>query len=198
RGEGNRIQGECVSVNPTGDLHLGHARGAACGDIVCNVYETAGYNVEREYYINDAGNQMNQLALSVEARYLEALGKEGNMPEDGYKGEDIIEVGKELAEKFDEQLIGKATEERLKFFRDYGLDVEINKIKEDLDVVGVHCDHWDADRCLYESGGILEALQILKEAGYTYEYEGATWLRATDLDDDKDRVLIKQDGTYPY
>src|SRR5699024_11256449 len=176
-GEGKRIQVEFVSVNPTGDLHLGHARGAAFGDILCNVYETAGYNVEREYYINDAGNQMNQLALSVEARYLEALGKEGNMPEDGYKGEDIIEVGKELAEKFDEQLIGKATEERLKFFRDYGLDFEINKIKEDLDLFGVHFDHWFSEQSLYESGEILETLKILKDAGYTYEYEGATWLR---------------------
>lgn len=197
-GEGKRIQVEFVSVNPTGDLHLGHARGAAFGDILCNVYETAGYNVEREYYINDAGNQMNQLALSVEARYLEALGKEGNMPEDGYKGEDIIEVGKELAEKFDEQLIGKATEERLKFFRDYGLDFEINKIKEDLDLFGVHFDHWFSEQSLYESGEILETLKILKDAGYTYEYEGATWLRSTDFDDDKDRVLIKQDGTYTY
>lgn len=197
-GEGKRIQVEFVSVNPTGDLHLGHARGAAFGDILCNVYETAGYNVEREYYINDAGNQMNQLALSVEARYLEALGKEGNMPEDGYKGEDIIEVGKELAEKFDEQLIGKATEERLKFFRDYGLDFEINKIKEDLDLFGVHFDHWFSEQSLYESGEILETLKVLKDAGYTYEYEGATWLRSTDFDDDKDRVLIKQDGTYTY
>ncbi len=197
-GEGKRIQVEFVSVNPTGDLHLGHARGAAFGDILCNVYETSGYDVEREYYINDAGNQMNQLALSVEARYLEALGKEGNMPEDGYKGEDIVEVGKELAEKFNDELIDKADEERLKFFRDYGLDFEINKIKTDLDAFGVHFDHWFSEQSLYESGKILEALKILKDAGYTYEFEGATWLRSTDFDDDKDRVLIKQDGTYTY
>src|SRR5699024_6838701 len=114
-GEGERIQVEFVSVNPTGDLHLGHARGAAFGDILCNVYETAGYQVEREYYINDAGNQMNQLALSVEAKYLEALDKPSNMPEDGYKGEDIIEVGKELAEKYNTDLLEKSDAERLKF-----------------------------------------------------------------------------------
>lgn len=197
-GEGKRIQVEFVSVNPTGDLHLGHARGAAFGDILCNVYETAGYIVEREYYINDAGNQMNQLALSVEARYLEALGKEGNMPEDGYKGEDIIEVGKELAKKFNEELISKADEKRLNFFREYGLDFEINKIKEDLDLFGVYFDHWFSEQSLYDSGKILETLTVLKESGYTYEYEGATWFRSTDFGDDKDRVLIKQDGTYTY
>src|SRR5690625_247641 len=112
-GEGQRIQVEFVSVNPTGDLNLGHARGAAFGDILCNVYETAGYNVEREYYINDAGNQMNKLALSVEARYLQALGKEAEMPEGGYNGEDIVEVGKELANKFNETLMDKPDEERL-------------------------------------------------------------------------------------
>lgn len=197
-GEGKRIQVEFVSVNPTGDLHLGHARGAAFGDILCNVYETAGYDVEREYYINDAGNQMNQLALSVEARYLEALGKESNMPVDGYHGTDIIEVGKELAEKYDADLLEKPDKERIKFFRDYGLNFEIEKIKADLDVFGVQFDNWFSEQSLYESGKITEALNVLKEAGYTYEFEGATWLRSTDFGDDKDRVLIKQDGTYTY
>lgn len=197
-GEGQRIQVEFVSVNPTGDLHLGHARGAAFGDILCNVYETAGYNVEREYYINDAGNQMNKLALSVEARYLQALGKEAEMPEGGYNGEDIVEVGKELANKFNETLMDKPDEERLTFFRDYGLDYEINKIKTDLDLFGVHFDHWFSEQSLYDSGKIIEALEKLSSAGYTYESEGATWLRSTDFGDDKDRVLIKQDGTYTY
>ncbi len=197
-GEGERIQVEFVSVNPTGDLHLGHARGAAFGDILCNVYETAGYEVEREYYINDAGNQMNQLALSVEARYLEALDKPSNMPEDGYKGEDIIEVGKELAEKYNTDLLEKSDAERLKFFREYGLEYEIKKIKTDLEAFGVHFDHWFSEQSLYDSGKIKTSLNKLKEAGYTYESEGATWLRSTDFGDDKDRVLIKQDGTYTY
>jgi len=197
-GEGERIQVEFVSVNPTGDLHLGHARGAAFGDILCNVYETAGYQVEREYYINDAGNQMNQLALSVEARYLEALDKPSNMPEDGDKGEDIIEVGKELAEKYNTDLLEKSDAERLKFFREYGLEYEIKKIKTDLEAFGVHFDHWFSEQSLYDSGKIKTSLNKLKEAGYTYESEGATWLRSTDFGDDKDRVLIKQDGTYTY
>ncbi len=197
-GEGERIQVEFVSVNPTGDLHLGHARGAAFGDILCNVYETAGYQVEREYYINDAGNQMNQLALSVEARYLEALDKPSNMPEDGYKGEDIIEVGKELAEKYNTDLLEKSDAERLKFFREYGLEYEIKKIKTDLEAFGVHFDHWFSEQSLYDSGKIKTSLNKLKEAGYTYESEGATWLRSTGFGDDKDRVLIKQDGTYTY
>ncbi len=197
-GAGERIQVEFVSVNPTGDLHLGHARGAAFGDILCNVYETAGYEVEREYYINDAGNQMNQLALSVEARYLEALNKPSNMPEDGYKGEDIIEVGKELAEKYSAELLEKPDAERLKFFREYGLEYEIEKIKTDLEAFGVHFDHWFSEQSLYDSGKITTSLNKLKEAGYTYESDGATWLRSTDFGDDKDRVLIKQDGTYTY
>lgn len=197
-GNGERIQVEFVSVNPTGDLHLGHARGAAFGDILCNVFETAGYDVEREYYINDAGNQMHQLALSVEARYLEALGKPSNMPEDGYHGQDIIEVGKELADKYNAELLDKPEAERINFFRDYGLEYEINKIKEDLDAFGVHFDNWFSEQSLYDSGKITEALKTLEDAGYTYEFEGATWLRSTDFGDDKDRVLIKQDGTYTY
>lgn len=197
-GNGERIQVEFVSVNPTGDLHLGHARGAAFGDILCNVFETAGYDVEREYYINDAGNQMHQLALSVEARYLEALGKPSNMPEDGYHGQDIIEVGKELADKYNAELLDKPEAERINFFRDYGLEYEINKIKEDLDAFGVHFDNWFSEQSLYDSGKITETLKTLEDAGYTYEFEGATWLRSTDFGDDKDRVLIKQDGTYTY
>src|SRR5699024_4498823 len=141
---------------------------------------------------------MNQLALSVEARYIEALDKPSNMLEDGYKGEDIIEVGKELAEKYNTDLLEKSDAERLKFFREYGLEYEIKKIKTDLEAFGVHFDHWFSEQSLYDSGKIKTSLNKLKEAGYTYESEGATWLRSTDFGDDKDRVLIKQDGTYTY
>lgn len=197
-GEGKRIQVEFVSVNPTGDLHLGHARGAAFGDILCNIYQTSGYDVEREYYINDAGNQITQLALSIEARYLEALGKESTMPEDGYRGADIKEVGSKLATKYGEELLSKETEARLSFFREYGLEFEINKIKRDLNDFGVHFDNWFSETTLYEDGKIDETLAVLKDGGFTYESEGATWLRSTEFSDDKDRVLIKQDGTYTY
>ncbi len=197
-GKDKRVQVEFVSVNPTGDLHLGHARGAAFGDVLCNVFEAAGYDVEREYYINDAGNQIDQLAVSIEARYFQALGKESVMPEDGYYGEDIIDVGKKLAEQYKDEWVEKDREDRLAFFRDYGLQYELGKIKEDLDAFGVYFDHWFSEMSLYKTNKIKETLAQLEEKGYIYEKEGATWFRSTDFGDDKDRVLIKRDGSYTY
>lgn len=197
-GKNKRVQVEFVSVNPTGDLHLGHARGAAFGDVLCNVFETAGYDIEREYYINDAGNQIDQLAISIEARYLEALGKDSTMPDDGYYGEDIIKIGEKLAEEFKDSWLEKEREERLEFFRDYGLKYELGKIKEDLDAFGVQFDNWFSEMSLYKNNKITETLQQLEDKGYTYEKDGATWFKSTAFGDDKDRVLIKQDGSYTY
>lgn len=196
-GQGERIQVEFVSVNPTGDLHLGHARGAAFGDVLCNVLDAAGYNVEREYYINDAGNQIDKLALSVEARYLQALGQDVEMPEDGYHGKDIIEIGEALQAEYGDALLEKEGTERLAFLKEYGLKAELQKIETDLADFRVHFDNWFSERTLYNDK-INEALQALRDAGYVYEQDGATWLRSTDFDDDKDRVLIKQDGNYTY
>src|SRR5699024_5219257 len=116
-GNGKRIQVEFVSVNPTGNLHLGHARGAAFGDVLCNLLEAAGYEVEREYYINDAGNQIDNLALSIEARYFEARGKDAEMPEDGYYGKDIQEIGEKLSKEYKSEWVEKDQKERRKFFR---------------------------------------------------------------------------------
>jgi arginyl-tRNA synthetase len=197
-GQGQKIQVEFVSANPTGDLHLGHARGAAVGDSLCNILDKAGYNVTREYYINDAGNQIYNLALSVEARYFQALGIDKEMPEDGYYGEDIIEIGKELAEEYGDQFVNKDSEERLAFFREYGLNYELEKLKKDLKDFGVEFDVWYSETSLYHNGKIDEALQILRENGHIYEKDGATWFRSTAFGDDKDRVLIKQDGSYTY
>lgn len=197
-GVGKRVQVEYVSVNPTGDIHLGHARGAAFGDCLANVLEAAGFEVEREYYINDAGNQIDMLARSIEARYFEALGLESEMPEDGYYGEDIIEIGKQLAEKDGKKWLESSSEERLQYFRDYGLDYELTKIKEDLEAFGVHFDNWFSEMSLYESGKIAKALEVLEEKGFTYEEDGATWFKSTQFGDDKDRVLIKKDGSYTY
>ena len=197
-GKNKRIQVEFVSVNPTGDLHLGHARGAAFGDVLCNVFAAAGYDVEREYYINDAGNQIDQLAVSIETRYLEALGKEAEMPEDGYYGQDIVDIGKKLAKEYGEEWLQKDRDSRLAFFRDYGLKYELGKIKEDLDEFGVFFDNWFSEMSLYKEGKITETLKLLEEKGYTYEKDGATWFKSTAFGDDKDRVLIKQDGSYTY
>lgn len=197
-GNKERIQVEFVSANPTGDLHLGHARGASVGDSLCNVLDFAGYDVEREYYINDAGNQIDNLARSVEARYFQALGEEREMPEDGYHGQDIIGIGKELAEKYGDRFKHETAEERYNFFRSYGLEYELNKLKQDLKNFRVEFDNWFSETSLYGSGKIEVALDKLKANGHVFEEDGATWFRSTTFGDDKDRVLIKKDGSFTY
>jgi len=197
-GNKEKVQVEFVSANPTGDLHLGHARGAAVGDSLCNVLAKAGYDVSREYYINDAGNQINNLALSVEARYFQALGKDKEMPEDGYHGEDIIGIGKKLAEEYGDKFVDQSSDERLSFFREYGLKYEMAKLKTDLEEFRVPFDVWYSETSLYHNGKIDNALAALKEKGHIYEEDGATWFRSTTFGDDKDRVLIKNDGSYTY
>ncbi|MDL4839093.1 arginine--tRNA ligase [Aquibacillus rhizosphaerae] len=197
-GEGHKIQVEFVSANPTGDLHLGHARGASVGDSLCNILAKAGYDVSREYYINDAGNQIVNLATSVQARYMQALGKEWEMPEDGYHGKDIIELGEKLVEEFKDEWADKSEEDRLAFFREYGLKYELKKLETDLAHFRVNFDAWFSETSLYTDKKIQPALDQLHEKGHIYEQDGATWFRTTDFGDDKDRVLIKNDGTYTY
>lgn len=189
---------EYVSANPTGDLHIGHARNAAVGDSLANILIAAGYNVTREYYINDAGNQITNLARSIETRFFEALGDTSHeMPADGYNGKDIIEIGKDLADKHPE-MKDYSDEERLKTFRKLGVDYEMDKLKKDLADFNVHFDNWFSETSLYENGAIDNTLAKMNELGYTYEADGATWLRTSDFKDDKDRVLIKKDGNYTY
>ncbi|RDI41986.1 arginine--tRNA ligase [Falsibacillus pallidus] len=197
-GKGEKIQVEFVSANPTGDLHLGHARGAAVGDSLCNVLEKAGYDVTREYYINDAGNQIHNLAISVEARYFQALGMEKEMPEDGYHGADIIEIGKTLAEEHGDRFVKADEKERYDFFRDYGLKYELAKLQKDLADFRVDFDVWFSETSLYQDNKIDDALAALRENGHIFEDGGATWFRSTTFGDDKDRVLIKNDGSYTY
>ncbi|WP_223702967.1 arginine--tRNA ligase [Sutcliffiella deserti] len=197
-GNGEKINVEFVSANPTGDLHLGHARGAAVGDSLCNVLDKAGYTVTREYYINDAGNQINNLALSVEARYFQALGQEKEMPEDGYHGKDIIGIGQAIADEFGDRFVKESEEDRRSFFREYGLKYEMRKLQEDLEEFRVRFDVWYSETSLYNNGKIDQALSTLREKGHIYEEEGATWFRSTDFGDDKNRVLIKNDGSYTY
>ncbi len=188
---------EYVSANPTGDLHIGHARNAAVGDTLSNVLSAAGYDVTREYYINDAGKQIENLAHSIEARYNQALGLDAELPEDGYYGKDIIAIGKDLAEKHPE-IKDEAEVERIKTFRKLGLDYEMEKLKQDLADFNIHFDNWFSETSLYETNKISAVLDKMTELGYTYEQDGATWLKTTEFGDDKDRVLIKQDGTYTY
>ncbi|RQM99506.1 arginine--tRNA ligase [Staphylococcus warneri] len=189
---------EYVSANPTGDLHIGHARNAAVGDTLANILIAAGYHVTREYYINDAGNQISNLARSIETRFFEALGDNSHeMPEDGYNGKDIVEIGKDLADKHPE-IKDYSDDERLKTFRQLGVDYEMSKLKKDLSDFNTHFDNWFSETSLYEKGEIKEVLAKMNDLGYTYETDGATWLRTSDFKDDKDRVLIKKDGNYTY
>lgn len=188
---------EYVSANPTGDLHIGHARNAAVGDTLSNILSAAGYDVTREYYINDAGKQIENLAQSIEARYDQAMGVDTELPEDGYYGKDIISIGKDLAEKHPE-IKDQPEEERIKTFRKLGLDYEMAKLKNDLNDFNIHFDSWFSETSLYEANEITAVLDKMTELGYTFEEDGATWLRTTEFGDDKDRVLVKQDGTYTY
>ncbi|MEY2302355.1 arginine--tRNA ligase [Bacillus tropicus] len=197
-GKGEKVQVEFVSANPTGDLHLGHARGAAVGDTLCNLLAKAGYDVSREYYINDAGNQIHNLALSVEARYMQALGLEKEMPEDGYHGADIIGIGKRLAEEFGDRYAKADEKESYEFYREYGLKYELAKLQKDLESFRVKFDVWFSETSLYKNGKIDQALAVLKEREEIFEEDGATWFRSMTYGDDKNRVLIKNDGSYTY
>lgn len=197
-GGGRRINIEFVSANPTGDLHVGHARNAAVGDSLSRIMAKAGYAVHREYYINDAGNQINNLALSLEARYLQALGQDAPMPEDGYHGADIIAMGKELANREGAKYVELSPAERLQVMRQYALEQEVNKLRRDLADFGVEFDTWFSETSLYEAGKPEAALEYLDQQGKTYREDGAVWFRACEFGDDKDRVLVKHDGSYTY
>ncbi|NBI31067.1 arginine--tRNA ligase [Chengkuizengella marina] len=197
-GNNEKIQVEFVSANPTGSLHLGHARGAAVGDALSNLLDFAGYDVSREYYINDAGNQIDNLAKSIEARYMEQLGKALNMPEDGYFGEDIIQFAKELVSVESDRLLSLDDNEKFEYFKRFGLEKELQKLKNDLTRFGVEFDVWFSETSLYQDKKTDAVLEELDKQGHTYEQDGAKWLRTTPFGDDKDRVLIKKDGSFTY
>jgi arginyl-tRNA synthetase len=197
-GQGQKVQIEFVSANPTGSLHLGHARWAAVGDTLANILGFAGYEVTREFYINDAGNQIDNLGKSVYARYLEALGLPAEMPEGGYFGQDIIEIGKQLASQFGEQYVTMDEHERHQQLKEYALERKLVNIKQDLLNFRVKFDVWFSERSLYKTDEIPQAIAKLKAAGYLFEEEGALWFNSTKLGDDKDRVLVKSDGSYTY
>jgi len=197
-GQGLKVDVEYVSANPTGDLHPGHARGAAMGDSVTRLMKFAGYDVTREYYVNDAGNQIRNMALSLQARYLQACGVEAEVPEDGYHGPDLIKIAQDLKQEYGEDLAHKDKAETYSFFRQQGLQAELAKLKADLAAFGVEFDVWTSEQSIYDRGMVDKALNTLKAQGMTYESEGALWLRTTDFGDDKDRVLVKSDGSYTY
>ena len=197
-GQGIKVNLEYVSANPTGDLHPGHARGAAIGDSVARLLKLSGYEVCREYYVNDAGNQMMNLALSTQARYFEHFGLSFEIPEDGYYGSDIIEIAKDFAEEYGDKYLNINKEESLSVFKAYAYKKELNKLKEDLKSFNVEFDVWSSETAIYDRGLVKKALNTLIEQGVTYHEEGALWLNTTQFGDDKDRVLQKSDGSYTY
>ena len=199
-GKGKRILVEWVSANPTGDLHCGHARNAAWGDCICRMLEASGYDVLREFYVNDAGNQIVMLGESLVSRYFEYFGKEYPLPENGYHADDVKEIAKAIAEKDGDKWLTADPKERLEYFMAEGKARELEKIDRDLKLYGVTMQSWMHETYFYENGmqRIKDCLNRMKEMGLTYEKDGALWFRSTDYGDDKDRVLRKSDGTLAY
>ncbi len=197
-GKGEKIQVEFVSANPTGPLHVGHGRGAAVGSALANLLKAAGYDVHTEFYINDAGNQIDNLAASVNARYLEILGQPAEFPEDGYHGRDIIETAQRIADREGARYLLVAPAERLAVFKELALEEKLNSLKEDLESFGVTFDIWFSERTLHRRGAIKKACELLKQRGYMYEKDGALWLKSTMYGDDKDRVVIRENGIPTY
>ena len=193
-----KIQLEYVSANPTGPLHVGHGRGAAVGSALANLLKAAGYDVTREYYINDAGNQMNNLAASVNARYLEQLGQKVEFPENGYHGYDIIETAQRIVRIYGDKFLHMDEAERLHQFRTIALKEKLAALKEDLAAFNVHFDVWFSEQTLHDADAIKKACDLLTERGYLYEKDGALWLKATEHGDDKDRVVIRDNGVPTY
>ena len=189
-----KVNVEFVSANPTGDLHVGHARGAAIGDTICRIMDFAGYDVTREYYINDAGNQIDHLAESIFARYKQLLGLKAEVPEDGYHGQDIIFVAQKIIDEVGDKLL--IEKDPIPFLKERGIALELDKIKDDLATFRVRFDVFSSELKIRSNNAIEKEIAFLKD--YIYEDGAAKVLRTTDFLDDKDRVIQKSNGEYTY
>lgn len=199
-GKGEKVMVEFVSANPTGPMHIGNARGGVLGDTLASVLSMAGYEVSREFYVNDAGNQVDLFGRSIEARYLQiCLGEENvKFPDDGYHGDDIRELAKEIYDAEGEKYLTMPEEERRNAFTSYGLPKNIERMKRDLERYRIHFDTWFLESSLHASGAVKETVDLLAENGLTYEKDGAVWLKNTELGADKDEVLQRANGFYTY
>jgi arginyl-tRNA synthetase len=197
-GKGERVLLEFVSANPTGPLHVGHGRGAAVGDALGNLLAAVGYDVTREFYINDAGRQVRLLAQSVYARYQQALGNEVPFPEDGYHGSYIEEIAQGFIKLHGKNYLNVPFEECVNRFGDYGKEAMLADIRADLEAFGVRFDTWFSEAALLKDGSVQRSIDELMESRNCYEQDGALWLRSTAFGDDKDRVVTKKDKSYTY
>ena len=197
-GRGKKIQVEFVSANPTGLPHMGNARGAALGDSLASLLTLAGYRVSREFYINDAGNQIEKLADSLEARYLQALGIAAEFPEDGYQGQDLIDKVQKIVDRVGDRYLNSEVTERRSALTKTVLEENIADMRRTLRDFGVEFDRWYSEQSLYDTGKVQMTLQRLQEKGYIYEREGALWLQLTRLGDDKDEVVVRANGIPTY
>ena len=197
-GHGRSVQVEFVSANPTGPLHVGHGRGAAVGDALASILEATGHRVEREYYINDAGTQIETLARSVFLRYQQLLGRQVDFPETCYQGDYIQVLAGEMQEIHGDSYLNVAEEEALPLFSDYAGKRILDGIRNDLQEFGVTYDQWFSEKSLYENGAVDRVIETLKAAGHIYKKDGALWFRSTALGDEKDRVVVRANGMTTY
>jgi len=197
-GKGRRVQVEFVSINPTGPLHVGHGRGAILGSTLANVLETAGYNVEKEYYFNDAGSQIDAFSRSLYARYQQCLDIDTEMPSDGYLGNYMIDLAREVIAEEGDRFLSLPYTEAVSQLGRLGLDKIMSEIREELDMLGVKFDVWFTEQSLYDNGQYQKVMALLKQAGHVTDKEGATWFVSTALGEDKDNVLVRSDGLPTY
>jgi len=193
-GNNKKINIEFVSANPTGILHIGHGRGATYGDNLARIMSFSGYDVTKEYYINDAGNQMNNLGISIKERYNEICGLECNLPEDGYRGKEIIELAQSIYNEYNDTKL----DEDIEFFKQKGLEKLLNQIKKDLDRYRVNYNVFTSEQSLYDKCLVDDTLNKLRYSDKCYIKDDALWLKTSDYGDEKDRVLVKSDGNYTY
>jgi len=197
-GQGSRVQLEFVSVNPTGPLHVGHGQGAILGSTLANILAATGYEVEKEYYINDAGSQMDAFYRSLYARYQQCLDIDAEMPSDGYFGNYMVDLAKEIIAEEGDRFLTLPKEEAVPQLGQLGLDKVIKSIRSDLELLGVSFDVWFSEQSLYDNGQYQKAMSLLGEGGYIGEREGATWFVSTTLGEDKDNVVVRSDGSPTY
>lgn len=197
-GNGKSVLVEFVSANPTGPMHIGNARGGALGDCLASVLDYAGYKVDREFYINDSGNQIEKFKTSLETRYLQIYDASIEMPEDAYFGDDIVQHAARFNELYGDKYVNADSEERRNALCEYALPLNIQKLHDDLEKYRINYDCWFKESTLHNSGAVENIVEMLKKSGHTYELEGALWFKSTDFGEEKDRVLVRANGVPTY